>query len=196
MNYRIKLVSTVATAVLLASGCANTYVKKTGDMNPPPAEAFKNFDRFEIRPIGISPPYAGQSANENARNRMQANLDQQLTPVLATWNAQPAKHAPPRVLRIEPHIRDVRFISGAGRIFGGAFAGSSAISVDVTFTDAATGAVIAKPEFYSQANAFAGAYSFSVADNIMLIRPATLLTEYIKANYEQPVGGRTSTETN
>lgn len=183
-----------AAAALLAAGCSSHYVKAASAQNPPPNEAFKNFDRFEVQPIAINAPYAGQEQNEAARKKIQENLDERLNPQVQAWNATPARHSPARVLRIEPVIRDIRFISGARRIFGGAFAGSSAVVMDVKFVDAATGAEIARPEFYSHGNGFAGAYSFGISDNIMLIRPATYLSDYVKANYEAPVGGMTGAE--
>lgn len=190
---KLLLALLMLTAMLLVTaGCSSAYVKTNANTNPPPLEPFRNFDRFEILPIAMQAPYAGQAGNESARQKMQAYIDEQLAPQLQAWNALPTRNAPVRTLRIAPQIRDIRFIHGAGRIFGGAFAGSSAVILDVAFSDAATGAQIARPEFYSRANGFAGAYSFSVADNVMLIRPPTLLTEYVKANYAAAVGGRNS----
>lgn len=184
----------MAGSMLLVGGCSSSYVKASNVRNPPPLEPFRNFDRFEIQPIAMQAPYAGQAGNESARQKMQSYIDEQLVPQLQAWNAMPPQHSPVRVLRIEPQIRDIRFIHGAARILAGGFAGSSAVIMDVKFSDAATGAQIARPEFYSHAYALAGAYSFGVADNVMLIRPPTLLTEYVNANYVAAVGGRNSAE--
>lgn len=186
----IALVLCVASTV----GCATHYVDASSTTNPPPVEQFSHFDRFEVEPITMGAPYAGQEANEAALKKIQENLDLRLAPVIANWNASESGNTPTRVLRIVPSIRDIRFISGASRVFGGVLAGRSAVVLDVEFIDVQSGATIASPEFYAHSNGWAGAYSFGVADNIMLIRPGTLITEYVEANYDALVGGRTGAE--
>ncbi len=192
----IQQLRAIALVLCVASmaGCATPYVNASSEMNPPPTERFSHFDRFEVEPITMGAPYAGQEANEAALKKIQENLDLRLHPVVADWNASEPANAPARVLRIVPHVRDIRFISGASRVFGGVLAGRSAVVLDVDFIDVQTGTTIASPEFYAHSNGWAGAYSFGVADNIMLIRPGTLITEYVEANYEALVGGRTGAE--
>ena len=62
----------------------------------------------------------------------------------------------------------------------------------VKMTDAATGAIIAEPDFYQHANALGAAWSFGATDKTMLIRIASMLREYLNANYAQTVGGSIS----
>jgi len=47
-------------------------------------------------------------------------------------------------------------------------AGSSAVLMQVTFRDGNTGEIIADPEFYRAANAYAGGWSMGATDNLML----------------------------
>ena len=54
-----------------------------------------------------------------------------------------------------------------------------------------SGDTIAYPEFYQRAAAMGGAYTVGVTDNLMLVRIANLLVEYLKSNYETAVGGPT-----
>ena len=185
---------TLVICIACAAGCATHYVGASSSTNPPPVEKLSHFDRFEVEPITMGEPYAGQDANEAALKKIQENLDLRLDPVIANWNTSKPENTPARVLRIVPKVRDIRFISGASRVFGGVLAGRSAVVLDVEFIDVETGATIASPEFYAHANGWAGAYSFGVADNIMLIRPGTLITEYVEANYDALVGGRTGAE--
>ena len=174
-----------------AAGDVVDYIEAKETNNPPPKAALNTFDRFEISPITMGAPYAGQGANEEAKTRLQTNLDERVPPLLTQWNAVAPKNTPPRVLKIEPAIRHVKFISGKARFWAGAFAGGTAALLTVKLTDAATGEVIAEPEFYQHANKFGAAWSFGATDKNMLIRITDLIASYLKANYTAAVGGPT-----
>lgn len=174
-----------------AAGDVVGYIEAKEVTNPPPSVALDTFDRFEIAAIAMVDPYAGQPPNEQAKERLQANLNERVPPVLAEWNAKPEKHQPPRTLKIEPTIRHVKFISGKARFWAGAFAGGTAVLMTVKLSDAVSGEVIAEPEFYQHANAMGAAYSFGATDKAMLIRVTDLVTGYLKANYVAAVGGPT-----
>lgn len=174
-----------------AAGEVVDYIEAKQIDNPPPSTALEVFDRFEIAPIGMVDPYAGQPANEQAKERLQVNLDERVPPLLAEWNARPEKNQPPRTLMIEPTIRHVKFVSGKARFWAGAFAGGTAVLMTVKLSDAASGEVIAEPEFYQHANAMGAAYSFGATDKAMLIRVTDMVTDYLKSNYVAAVGGRT-----
>jgi hypothetical protein len=177
-----------------AEGEVVDYIEAKAVTNPPPAMALQAFDQFELAPFSMGAPYAGQDANEEAKTRLQTNLDERLPPVLTEWNAKPARSTPPRVLKIEPTIRHVKFISGKARFWAGAFAGGTAVLVTVKMSDAATGEVIAEPEFYQHANAMGAAWSYGATDKAMLIRTTDMITDYVKANYAAAVGGPTGKE--
>ena len=97
-----------------------------------------------------------------------------------------------RTLRIEPTIRHIRYVSGGARFWGGAFAGGSAVLLTVKLSDVATGEVIAEPEFYQHANKMGAAWSFGATDKAMLVRVASMISDYLQKNYQQAVGGSTS----
>lgn len=156
--------------------------------NPPPAMALKTFQRFELSPVAMGAPWAGQKANEEAKGHLQANLDERVKPIVAEWNAAAAGDAP-RTLKIEPEIVYVRFITGGKRFFGGAFAGGSSVLVKMKLSDAATGEVVGEPQFYQHANAFSATYTFGAMDKHMMIRVSAMVADYLKANHEAPVGG-------
>src|SRR4249919_353787 len=86
-----------------AAGDAVDYIEPKNTDNPPPAVPLNTFARFEMSPITMDAPYAGQEGNEVAKNSIQANLDLRVQPVLAQWNAQPAG-GDARTLRMEPEI--------------------------------------------------------------------------------------------
>jgi hypothetical protein len=156
--------------------------------NPPPMVALNAFQRFELAPVAMGEPWKDQKANELARSNLQANIDERANPLFAEWNAMPAGDAP-RTLKVEPEIGYIRFITGGKRFFGGAFAGGSGILVKMKLTDAGTGEVIAEPQFYQSANAFSATYTFGAMDKHMLIRISAMVADYLKRNYEAPVGG-------
>jgi len=158
--------------------------------NPAPSQPLNAYQHFELVPVAMGAPFAGQKGNEVAREHLQADLDERIGPLLQQWNG--AGGDATRALKIQPEIRYVRFITGGKRFFAGAFAGGSAILVKVRLLDAASGAVVAEPEFYQHANAMGAAWSFGATDKTMLIRIANMLTAYLKDNYAATVGGSVS----
>ena len=183
-----------ASNAVMAGGAVVDYVEPKNELNPPPGVALNAFQRFTVQPVAMDAPYAGQEGNEAAKASIQANFDLRANPLLQQWNAlPPGDH--PRTLIIAPTIRHIRFISGGARFWGGAFAGGSAVLVTMKLTDAATGEVIAEPEFYQQANKMAGAWSFGATDKAMLVRIASMAADYLQKNYPAAVGGSTSVAT-
>ena len=173
---------------------AGETIEASSVSNPAPTEAFSVFDRFEAVPATMGSPYAEQKTNVVALRDLQADLDKRLGPWLSEKNSQPAKSDPPRTLLIEPRIEKVKFIGTNARLWAGAFAGSSRVLIKVRFTDKATGALVAEPEFYQHAAGMAGAWSFGAADKAMLERAASLVTDYVRANLDKAVGGPTGKE--
>lgn len=185
---QIRFPSLLAAALALAfAGCV-THIRSSVTTNPPPTEKFADFQRIEIAPLTLTPPYAGQDANERARRKIQENVDLRTRPLLAAWNEH-ADQAGARTLLIQPHIAEIKFINGTARVWSGWLSGSSAVVLRVDFIDQASGRRVAQPEFFARAAAASGAFSFGAADNAMLIRIATRFTDYLKANYAQAVGG-------
>lgn len=177
-----------------AEGEAVEYIEAREVTNPPPVAPLNSFDRFEIAPIAMGAPYAGEDVNEEAKERLQVNLDERVPPVLTEWNAKEAKNSPPKTLKIEPAVRHVKFVSGKKRFWTGAFSGGTAVLMTVKLSDAATGEVIAEPEFYQHANAVGAAFSYGATDKAMLVRTTDLISDYLKANYAAAVGGPTGKE--
>lgn len=188
-RFAVSLALLVAPLTVLAGDTPDGQPQAS--QNPPPKTTLDNFHRFQMAPIAMGAPFAGQKANDVAKQKLQANLDLRANPLLAEWNAKPAGDVS-RTLKIEPSIRYVRFITGGKRFFAGAFAGGSSVLVNVNMVDAATGEVIASPEFYQHANALGAAYSFGATDKTMLIRLSSMITEYLRNNYSQAVGGSVS----
>ena len=55
--------------------------------------------------------------------------------------------------------------------------------------DDASKQLIGDPEFYQSAGAWSGAFTLGVHDNMMIVRLASLVSDYIHNNYDKAVGG-------
>ncbi len=189
----IRFASGLLLASAFLSGCV-THITTDITHNPPPVEKFSAFNRFELAKIALVPPYAGQEANERALVKIQENVSLKADPLLQDWNAAGAAAPLVRTLVITPVVTEIKFISGGSRFWAGAFAGSSAVILTAKITEKETGQVIATPMFYARAAAMGGAWTFGTTDNLMLVRIADRLTDYIAANYTAAAGGPTGAE--
>jgi len=194
MGVRRFVLGMVLAGAVIGQALAKDEIQASAEVNPPPAEALAAFDRYELKPATLSDAYAGHKANQEALASFQRNLDERVGAWVAQRNAVAATHTPVRTLVVEPRIEKIRFISGGARFWAGALAGSSRILVTMKLTDAATGQVVATPEFYQHAKGMAGAWTFGATDNSMLVRSASLALDYLKDNQATAQGGRTGWE--
>lgn len=189
MKFRPVLLPLVVAAALSA-GCSTTVKKPTVEQNPPPAEAFSRFDRFELKPINTVEGCDKQHGADVALRAIQERMTDLLGGVIASWNKRSAP-AGSRKLIVEPICSDAKLVGTNARLWGGAFAGSSAIVLRVRYVDAATGKTIAEPVFYQRAGAMGAAWSLGATDRDMLRRIVSLITDYTVGNYTNAVGGPT-----
>ncbi|MBI4682722.1 MAG: hypothetical protein HY757_06440 [Nitrospirae bacterium] len=167
-------------AMIFTQGCA-TKMSKPSSAPQPAKVKFSEFNAVEMKHIEISPEYASSDANQKAAKKINEHLDNKMRMVFSGLNNGKEQSAG-RTLLIEPYIKEIKFISGGARFWVGAMAGSSAVLMKVTFTDKATGEVIAEPEFYRDANAMGGAYSMGSTDNLMLELVAQDVANYSISN--------------
>ena len=72
--------------------------------------------------------------------------------------------APDDTLIVQTKVPEMRIVSGAARFWGGAFAGSSNMIMDVKLVDAVTKAVVGDKRLESGNNAFAAAWTYGSSD--------------------------------
>lgn len=84
-------------------------------------------------------------------------------------------------LLVKTNIPDMRIVSMAARIWGGAFAGSSYMNMEVEFIDAASKKVVRKKTISSSNNAFAAAWTGGSNDQSLPADMGKILAEYIMA---------------
>jgi len=172
------------STVILVSGCA-TNIHPTVSSNPPPSRALNTFGMFEIKPLTVSE----KVEEPDAVAKIKEVCGEKLRALIASWNRGTGD-----TLVIEPHIHELKFVSGANRVLAGAMAGSSAVRITAKLSDKSTGAIIAEPEFYQRAAAWGAAYTYGAQDNNMLSRICMVTEEYLRRNYTQAVGGPTGRE--
>jgi len=177
----MKQLPILIAALTVLAGCA-TSIKPTVTMNPPPARALKEFNTFELKPLAVDEGID----QSDAVAKIGEGLERKISVLTSAWSKPPGA-----TLIIEPRIRELKFVGGGKRFFAGALAGSSAVRMTVKMTDKASGALIAEPEFYQRGEAFSGAFSIGVTDNIMLDQITTVVQAYMERNYTQAIGGTT-----
>jgi hypothetical protein len=188
----LSIPATFFTALLLAAVPAPAAdTSQPWLMNPPPAEKFSSFTRFEMPNIAMFPPYAGKGPNVKALTVIQRDFTKATAPALQAWNEAGAKAEKVRTLLIEPRVEEIKFISGGTRFWAGGLAGDSFVRITIKISEKETGRVIGTPMFYAKANRMAGAWSVGATDNVMLTRVAAHMAAYVTGNYAAAVGGAT-----
>lgn len=176
-----------ALVLLTLAGCV-THIAPSTEQNPPPTEPLARFSHFKLMPTDASVEARKEDAG---LAKIDSNLQVGIRQLIAPWE----KNDPAgRTLIIEPFVKELKFVSGGERFWGGALAGSSAVVMKLRLVDATTNAVIAEPEFYQRAAAMSGAWTFGAQDNAMLSRIVEVSVQYLQRNYDRAVGGPTGLE--
>jgi len=183
----LKWVACWALALPALSACV-TDIEPSVKSNPPPTVALHQFAHFDLMPLQAS---KDAQAEKDALTKIDAHLHEKIPGLTKAWERDdPTAHT----LKIEPYVVKLKFVDGGTRFFAGAFAGSSAVVMRLKLTDETTGEVVAQPEFFQRAAAMGGAWSIGGTDNGMLDRIAGIAEEYLKRNYQSPVGGPTGAD--
>lgn len=159
--------------------------------NPPPVNALAGYDKYELAPIVMGPPYAGDEGKEKAKAKIQGHLSTEIDPVIAQWNSDAAGSARGQSLLIEPRIEKLKVVSGGARFWAGALAGDSYVVMKLRISEQPSGVLVAEPEFYQRAAAMSGAWTFGGQDKDMMHRIALITRQYLLDNYKEAVGGAT-----
>ncbi len=159
-----------------------------GATNPPAAEALKNFQKFQIKPVSVLPPFNEKGTTESAVAHLEANMRLRSTQRVKEWGE--ASSTGGRTLVIEPVIEHIRFVTPARRVFLGVLMGSSHVDMKLRLIDGDTGQIIGEPRFYQHANAGAAGWAFGAVDRALVIRLSNMIDAYLRDNYDQPAASR------
>jgi hypothetical protein len=177
----------IALMLLLAINTAAFAEPK----NPPPANALRGYDKYELVPLAMGPPYAGDEGKEKAKAKIQEHMTAETDPIIAKWNQDAAGSTRGQSLVVEPRVEKLKVVSGGARFWAGAFAGDSYVVIKVRIVERPSGTLLAEPEFYQRAAAMSGAWTFGGQDKDMLHRIVLLMNHYLETNYTEAVGGPT-----
>jgi hypothetical protein len=167
-------------AFTLAQGCATNLSKPDGPPQPTSVK-LSTFKTVAMKKVAIAPDFASAGANQKAAKKIDKELALGMRTVFPDLRQIDGEDVQTGLL-IEPLIQEIKFIGGAARFWVGAMAGSSAVLMKATFRDASTGKVIGEPQFYRNANAYTGGWSFGATDNLMLDGVAKDIVNYAKTN--------------
>jgi len=175
-------------AALMLSICTAAWSEP---QNPPPVNALAGYDKYELAPLAMGPPYAGDEGKEKARARIQGFMTTETGNIVAQWNREADASTRGQTVIMEPRIEKLKVVSGGARFWAGALAGDSYVVLKVKILERPSGTVLAEPEFYQRAAAMSGAWTIGAQDKDMLHRIVLLMNQYLQTNYVQAVGGPT-----
>jgi len=175
---------------MLMLGIAATALAEPPE-NPPPTSAFAGYDKYELLPIAMGPPYAGDEGKEKAKTKIQDYMTAETGPIIAQWNTDAAGSTRGQSLVIEPRIDKLKVVSTGARIWAGAFAGDSYVVLKMRIVEQPSGTVLGEPMFYQRASAISGTWTFGAQDKDMMHRIVILVDKYLQSNYKEAVGGPT-----
>lgn len=156
---RLSVVVLSLVGVLVLAGCASSGSSSEKSAKPkkeksksvmvPSKVKFGEFAQVELKPFGIAPKHAEHEGNQKSAKIMDEMLQRELKNIFPNLKVLAAgaefSKSDARTLQIAPFIKDIRLISTGTRIWLGAMAGGSDITVTVTYKDSASGEVIAEP---------------------------------------------------
>ncbi|MBR9981824.1 MAG: DUF4410 domain-containing protein [Desulfatitalea sp.] len=93
--------------------------------------------------------------------------------------AKPGQKHPAGTLLVKARITEMRIVHGAARFWGGVFAGSSYINMDLQLIDGATQAVLREKPLSSANNAWAASWVGGASDQSLPADMGRLVGEYI-----------------
>ena len=188
MNHNQVFIGKIAIIImagLIITGCATTLTKPTSEPIPTKVR-LSEFKNVEMKAVGISENFASAKANQKALKKIDEILFRDMRMLFPNFKridqGDDCSKTTERTLQITPNIKEIKFIGGAARFWVGPMAGSSAVLMQVTFRDSSNGEIIADPEFYRSAGAFAGGWSIGAADNKMLEYIAQDIVNYCSFN--------------
>lgn len=180
--------STIILSLFLVSACATQVTEKPSKVTRSTV-SLSEFKKVILVKSEIAKPYAGQSANIKAVNKIDEVLALRLADVFDKVEVKTAQEVAEMdfsatqerdVLLIKPLVKQIKFIGGAARFMVGAMAGSSVVIMDTSFEDAKSGAQLSNPGFMRKAAAYNDA--FGVGSNAMLADVAQDVATYADTN--------------
>ncbi len=175
----------VAFPLVSCVGTQNTQTaqpdqKEQTEQAPPVQKLTQKYDNILLSPFTIQPELAKDypEAAKTLQKSMLAALrkEKSFKNVSTTEKGKPAKG---KTLLVRADITNMRIVSDSARIWGGGFAGSSGIELDLKLIDAATKKVVRNEKMSSWNNAWAASWTFGSSDHSLLDDMGIILAKYV-----------------
>jgi hypothetical protein len=141
------------------------------------------FQKFEFEPA-IETDYPGAVA-ECEKSALEAVI---AAKIFASAARETAGEKGSGTLLAKARVTNLRIVSPAARMWGGAFAGSSEMSLQLKLTDASTGALVREKELSTNNNPWAAAWTWGNSDRSLPTDLGRMVAEYLGSI--QPQNGK------
>jgi hypothetical protein len=141
------------------------------------------FQKFEFEPA-IEADYPGAVA-ECEKSALEAVI---AAKIFASAARETAGEKSAGTLLAKAKVTNLRMVSPAARMWGGGFAGSSEMSLQLKLTDASTGAVVREKELSTNNNPWAAAWTWGNSDRSLPTDLGRMVAEYLGSI--QPQNGK------
>jgi hypothetical protein len=177
--------------LVLMTSCAGKEVKsdaQTGSEVKADAKAAKDQDPLLSKPYRMIVVDEFETTADitkdypNAARECQANTVWSLQEKKFYQAVESGKGSTARrdgALLVRAKVTSMRIVSGAARIWGGAFAGSSFMEIDLTLIDAATNMTVREKKLSSANNPWAAAWAGGSSDHSLPADMGKILAEYV-----------------
>lgn len=183
-NYMVwsqQLADQIRINLSTVSGLMPTSKQLSNTLNASAAssrEPFSVYGSFRFEPTELAASLAGEPTAQRTAVNLDKAIETAFKPKLAMWN-KPGNN---RALLVKSKIVSLRFIGGATRVFAGAMAGRSNITVDYEFVDMATSKTVAKKTIQRTAERVNG-FTLARRDYAMVEDTGRDVIDYIDQNY-------------
>jgi hypothetical protein len=182
----------LAALAFLITACAGQQAKPTSQVNTKPKSAQtvadqdrplnKSYRDIVVAEITGTPEIMKDYANalcETQKNLLWT-LENNRT-FERVVRQRPGMKYPADCLLVQAKVSDLRIVPSVARMFGGAFAGSSYMEVDLSLIDAATQNVVRKKHLSTSNNAWAAAWVGGASDNSLPSEMGNIIADYINS---------------
>jgi hypothetical protein len=180
--------STFPSLLLLfvaATGCAgNTAAKRMqvadrfSDGMAAPSRPLEEFGRFEILPITMEPAVSSDERKAQVADQLDDRLRTRLAPMITKWTRPEGK-----TLRIQPHVVELRIVSGGSRFWLGAMAGDSHLDMDLILLDGESNEQVGHAIVRQEASGMSGAWSVGGSDRNLLNYITDIIYAYLHKHH-------------
>jgi len=179
----------VCLIVVLLAGCSapanrgrvTRTARKESSLLATPSHPL-SFGNFELKPVELSPDISSRQEKVKVAKQFEGKLRERVLPLLEQWKAQENSPRTGGTLLIQPRLTVLRIVGAGVRFVAGQYSGQSTLEMDLELTDAATGAVLAKPHIMRTAGASMSLRSHDMAQLDYVVEIAY---QYLVDNYRK-----------